>query len=137
MAFGKRTRSDMPRRQCWWNCVRDSAGNEVRRYGKREVQLPASIPRTVRVAPSGESYEVTAGLTRRLLSTLLIDLFHGSEKNVCPYSLPSVGPGAVAGVQAVSPQVTRPSTRQVATTFCQACSYFVAFTRRRHPYSTR
>jgi len=30
---------------------------------------------------------------------------------VFPYSLPSIGPGANPGVQAVSPQVTKPSTR--------------------------
>ena len=30
----------------------------------------------------------------------------GSNGNVFPYSLPSVGPGADPGVQAVSPQVT-------------------------------
>jgi len=31
---------------------------------------------------------------------------HGKDKVVFPYSLPSVGPSADPGVQAVSPQVT-------------------------------
>jgi len=44
--------------------------------------------------------------------------------NVFPYSFPSAGPGADPGVQAVSPQVTKPSTkRQAAITFHQACGY--------------
>jgi len=36
------------------------------------------------------------------------DVYRGSVKKVkvFPYSLPSVGPGADLGVQAVSPQVT-------------------------------
>ena len=33
-------------------------------------------------------------------------LVKGKKGNVFPYSLPSVGPGADPGVQAVSPQVT-------------------------------
>ena len=44
---------------------------------------------------------------------------------VFPYSLPSVGPGAHPGVQAVSPQVTwsHPPGRLAAITFRQACGY--------------
>jgi len=41
----------------------------------------------------------------QLAATLLI-LFYGKKGQVFPYSLPSVGPGADPGVQAVSPQVT-------------------------------
>ena len=35
-----------------------------------------------------------------------LNLLHGVKGKVFPYSLPSVGPGADPGVQAVSPQVT-------------------------------
>ena len=43
----------------------------------------------------------------RKTSAVLAGLGHGKVKGkVCPYSLPSVGPGADPGVQAVSPQVT-------------------------------
>ena len=51
-----------------------------------------------------------------------------------PYSLPSVGPGADPGVQAVSPQVTRIESRHrpgsrlpLGPTFCQACGYLRSF----------
>jgi len=47
-----------------------------------------------------------------------------SKGKVLPYSLPSVEPEADRSVQAVSPQVTKPSTRRYAAiTFGQACSY--------------
>ena len=55
------------------------------------------------------------------------------EGKVFPYSLPSVGPGADPGVQAVSPQVTwsesrhRPGSRLHAVTFCRACGYLRSF----------
>ena len=47
---------------------------------------------------------------------------------VFPYSLPSVGPGADPGVQAVSPQVTWSESRHLlsssfAVAFCRACGY--------------
>ena len=49
---------------------------------------------------------------------------------VFPYSLPSIGPGADPGVQAVSPQVTWSESRHrpgSAVTFCQACGYLRSF----------
>jgi len=42
-----------------------------------------------------------------MVSTVLVSAFQVKGKGkVFPYSLPSVGPGADPGVQAVSPQVT-------------------------------
>ena len=38
--------------------------------------------------------------------TFLLPAHLGKKSKVFPYSLPSVGPGADPGVQAVSPQVT-------------------------------
>jgi len=44
---------------------------------------------------------------RLVLDTVrIINLLTGKKGKVFPYSLPSVGPGADPGVQAVSPQVT-------------------------------
>jgi len=37
---------------------------------------------------------------------LKLRVLYGKKGKVFPYSLPSVGPGADPGVQAVSPQVT-------------------------------
>ena len=50
------------------------------------------------------------------------------DGRVFPYSLPSVGPGANPGVQAVSPQLTWSESRhRPAITFCQACGYLRSF----------
>ena len=35
---------------------------------------------------------------------------HDNKGKVLPYSLPSVGPGAYPGIQAVNPQVTKSSS---------------------------
>ena len=56
---------------------------------------------------------------------------------VFPYSLPSVGPGADPGVQAVSPQVTWSESRHIPSSSPPLLSArpaftFVAFTRWRH-----
>ena len=48
-----------------------------------------------------------ASVKSRLVITFLVPAHLGKGKGkVFPYSLPSVGPGADPGVQAVSPQVT-------------------------------
>jgi len=47
-----------------------------------------------------------------LPATRLGDIPAFKKGKVFPYSLPSVGPEADPGVQAVSPQVTKPSTER-------------------------
>ena len=47
---------------------------------------------------------------------------------VFPYSLPSVGPGADLGVQAVSPQVTRSESRHIPSSSLPLLSARPAFT---------
>ena len=47
-----------------------------------------------------------SGFRRHFVGKTLRNVFHCKKGTVFPYSLPSVGPGADPGVQAVSPQVT-------------------------------
>jgi len=47
---------------------------------------------------------------------------------VFPYSLPSVGPGADSGVQAVSPQMTRSESRHTPSSSLPLLSARPAFT---------
>jgi len=66
-----------------------------------------------------------------LLCSVLKHMKYKSKGKVFPYSLPSVGPGADPGVQAVSPQVTWSESRHRLAVGCRyflpACGYLSCF----------
>jgi len=75
--------------------------------------------------------------TRRPQLQIDISCPQGKKGKVFPYSLPSVGPGADPGVQAVGPQVTWSESRHIPSSSLPLLSArpaftFVAFTRWRY-----
>jgi len=60
------------------------------------------------VIPARPDHRVLSDIRQQSVHVGRLELLylHSRYKNVFPYLLPSVGPGADPGVQAVSPQVT-------------------------------
>ena len=92
------------------------AGGVERRQGGRKARHRLQVGSGRRQAPRGGGRVIPARPERRVISDirqqsvhvgrLELLYLHSRYKKGFPYSLPSVGPGADPGVQAVSPQVT-------------------------------
>ena len=102
--------------------------------GARRVCTAANPPLAAAEGRMGQTDGRTDG---RTLYRFTDPAAHTKKGKVFPYSLPSVGPGADPGVQAVSPQVTRSESRHIPSSSLPLLSArpaftFVSFTRWRH-----